>query len=349
MSLVNDEKNDIFVITHKELLFVFVIFTIILTILYPKEILKQQILAENSNYDLSMLYLKNLLKHNPEDEVLMLTLAEQSLRSGKKDLSIRLLELLINSKKLKIRKKAVLLNYELQKSDYFYHRTKKARRKAMKSLRQLFAIIYNNKFYSPNRIEYWYKESIFLQNKKATYYFLRKKLQKDPTNIKELEQAYYLATYYNRFKDARRYITLLIRYDKKEKWQEAYYYMFIKFKKYKSAEKFLKIKAKHSKKWMQTLASFYLMRKEYKKASNVHYKLFQQTTNYKQKKLYFYQAIRDLQGGGYLHDAAKLGKKFERKYYKDREAREFLIKLYVATGHLDYASHISLEILRREY
>ncbi|MDQ7066894.1 MAG: hypothetical protein Q9M40_02205 [Sulfurimonas sp.] len=109
MSYADDKIKKVYVITYKELIFTFLMFSVILIVLFPKDILKEQILAENSNYDLSMLYLKNLLKHSPEDESLMLILAEQSLRSGKRDLSLRLLELLLQSKNVEYRHKAHIL------------------------------------------------------------------------------------------------------------------------------------------------------------------------------------------------------------------------------------------------
>ena len=349
MSLVNDEKDDIFVATYKEIIFIIVVFTIILIILYPKEVLKQQILAEKSNYDLSMLYLKNLLKHHPEDETLMLALAEQSLRSGKKDLSLRLLELLLHSKKKKIRQKAILLSYELKKEVYFYYKTKEKKAKVYKELRYLFALIFTQKLYNEKELDKWYKEAIFIQSNKATYYFLRKKLALNPTNTKELEQAYYFAMKYNRFTDAKKYLGLLIRYDGSEKWQEAYYYMLIQFKKYRKAEKFLKIKAKYSVKWKERLAAFYLMKKRYKKSSYIYFTLFQKEKDYKKKREYFYKAIQALQAGNHLHAAAILGKRYENYYFKDREVREFLLKLYVATGHLDDAVKLSKKILHKEF
>ena len=118
MSSVNNSKE--YVASYKELIITFLVFCIILFMLYPKDLIKEQILAENSNYDLSMLYLKNMLKNDPSNESLMLLLASQSLRSGKKDLAYKLLELLHNSKDKTVRYKAFRESYILAKEDYFY-------------------------------------------------------------------------------------------------------------------------------------------------------------------------------------------------------------------------------------
>jgi len=67
-----------------------------------------------------MLYLENMLDNDPTNEALMLGLAEQSLRSGKRDLSLRLVELLHDTKDSETKKKVFVLTYNLLKEDYFF-------------------------------------------------------------------------------------------------------------------------------------------------------------------------------------------------------------------------------------
>ena len=140
MSIVDSEHSRNYVVTYKELIFTFSVFVVILFVLYPKDLLKEQILSEKSNYDLSMLYLKNLLEHEPENESLMLILAEQSLRSGKRDLSLRLLNLLLKSKNTEYRHKATLLSYELKKDNYYYFKDADKQAQAKEELRRVEAI-----------------------------------------------------------------------------------------------------------------------------------------------------------------------------------------------------------------
>ena len=125
MSYVDNKHEKVYVITYKELIFLFVSFIIILIILYPKDRIKEQILAENSNYDLSMLYLENILEHEQDNEELLLTLAQKSLKLGKKDLSLRLLELVLKSENDDYRNRATMLSYDLKKDDYFYYKSKR--------------------------------------------------------------------------------------------------------------------------------------------------------------------------------------------------------------------------------
>ena len=171
MSSVNsDEFEEVYVVTYKELIFISVVFAIILIVLYPKDLIKQEIASERSNYDLSMLYLKDLLKHSPKDESLKLILAEQSLRSGKKDISLNLLNELIYSKNKKRRYKALLLNYELRKTDFFTIKNILKKDKEKELLKELFSLIYKQKIYNIEKLDYWYNEAVFNQHFEAMYF-----------------------------------------------------------------------------------------------------------------------------------------------------------------------------------
>jgi len=351
MSFVDKHHDKSYVITYKELIFTFIVFSVILIVLFPKDILKQQILAENSNYDLSMLYLKNLLKHSPEDESLMLILAEQSLRSGKKDLSLRLLDLLLKSKNEEYRHRANTLSYELEKENYFYLNNDTDRAEQKKKLKKLFATIYREKMYKEDAIDKWYEEATFVNNQRARYFFLKKKLKKEPNNILLLEPAYYLAQKISYKRDAQEYLRRLQKYDvaRGEKWLLDEYYAYLENKEYTKAEKLLQSKSTNSKEWQERLASFNLMRGSYVKASKAYYKLYKNEKKYKTKRAYFYKSVNALQSGNYMRSAALLVHSHEREYIGDRAAREYMLKIYLATGNLKYASTLSKKIFNREY
>ena len=352
MSYVDNSHEKSYVITYKELIFTFVVFSMILFVLFPKDLLKEQILAENSNYDLSMLYLKNLLQHSPEDESLMLILAEQSLRSGKRDLSLRLLNLLLKSENTDYRFKATLLSYELQKEDYFYLTEYGEKKKQKQELRKLFFRIYLHKMYDDSDIQRWHDESLFVGNSGSTYFFTQKLLQGDKENIQLLEEAYYLSIKLNKPKDSLKYIRLLAKYDKSHtnKWLVGEYNMYINYRQYTKAEKLLKREIKGgSSKWQTRLADFYIMRKSFNKASNIYIELFKDSDDYKTKRNYFYKATGALQAGSRFSTAAKLARRYENYFIKDKRARQHILKLYVSTGYLDYAANLSKKILKRDY
>jgi len=352
MYSIEQEKEKPYVITYKELFFTFLVFSAILIVLYPKEMLKEQILAESSNYDLSMLYLKNLLVHSPKDETLMIILAKQSLLSGKKDLSLRLLQLLVQSKDKKIHKEATLLSYKLEKENYFYYQDsgqKKQQKKTLEKLTQLFELIYTEKIFDD--IEYGYREATFVNNRGARHLFLKQKLQNEPFNITLLEEDYYLEKSLKHWKDAFKTLQLLQNLDieNKHKWILAEYYTYMDTKKYIEAENLLKRYSDTSTYFSTKLAKFYYMRKKYLKASQVYMQLFKNENNYSQKKNYFFKALEVLQGSDDMNQAAYLAHKHENYYLNDRFVRTKIVKLYVTVGRLDLAQKLSIKIMNRGF
>jgi hypothetical protein len=350
MSSVNNKNEKLYVITYKELIFTFIVFSSILFVLYPKDLLKEQILAESSNYDLSMLYLKNLLAQSPEDESLMLILAEQSLRSGKKDLSLRLLKLLFKSKNRQHREKALLLSYDLKKDDYYYVKDPKRQAEIKKELEGIFTRIYIQKLYKEKNIKKWYQEALFFNNRAAEQNFLNKILKEDPLDVTLLEKSYYIELELHNQKLALQRLKQLQKYDtqRRKKWQWDEYYTYVNFKQYKKAEKLLLQHTATSNIFKNQLADFYLMRKEYKKSSMIYEELFNASREYEKKKSYFYKLVGALEAGRYSKEVVKTIQKYENYYINDRAVRKFMIKKYMAAGSLDNAVRVSKIILQKE-
>ncbi len=350
MSYVDNVHKKNYVVTYKELVFIFVVFCVILFVLYPKDLLKDQILSEKSNYDLSMLYLKNLIEHEPENEELMLILAEQSLRTGKKDLSLRLLELLLESENEDYKNRATLLTYELKKDDYFYYKDKDKKAVEKEKLRKMFLNIMDAKLYSLEESKKWYEEALFFENYKYMYIFIGDVLAQDPNNIALIKQAYYISTALSHKNDSLKYIAQLAEKDsaQRSKWLKARYSMQLKYRLYNEAEVLLKKHSKNNIEWKNRYAEFSLMRKSYKKSSALYMELYNQTQGYTDKRAYFYKALNALQAGNYLKEASHLARKYEKHYISDADARKYILKLYMATGYLDYASSLSSKILKKE-
>ena len=346
----NDQTNRSYVITYKELFFTFMIFSIILFVLYPKDSLKEQILSEKSNYDLSMLYLQNLLKNTPEDESLMLILADQSLRSGNADLSLHLLNLLLKSKDQEIKTKATLLTYKLKKMRYFYIKDKKQKVKILQELQGLFSMIYTEKMYKPDAIDKWHDEALFVENDNARYYFLQKKIQKDSTNISLLSQRYYLEKKLSHKEKALVTLRLLVKYDFKHrrKWLMQEYYTNIANKDYKDAELILKENLKKDDFYIIKLAEFYFMQKEYRKSSDTYKIMYKKSKKYTQKRAYFYKLVTSLEAAKNATLTANTIQRYEAYFIHDKEVRRFMLKKYMAIGKLDYAVSLSKKILNKE-
>ena len=157
--MFNVDNDKIYVATYKEIFTIFTAFCIVLFLLYPKDMLEKNVLKETTNYDLSILYLENMLKQDPTNENLMFKLAKKSIQAGKRDLAIGLLGMLYNSKKYK--KNAYLLSYSLTKQDYFDTKREDIKQK----LSKLLNTIITQNLYEKNEKKMlgYYNDTLFLK------------------------------------------------------------------------------------------------------------------------------------------------------------------------------------------
>ena len=349
MSYANRKK--IYVATYKEIIIGFIVFVLILIILYPKDMLQKQVLSEQSNYDLSVLYLKNMLKNDPSNEALMLSLAKQSYLAKKKDLSFKLLALLRNSKNEQTRAKAYKLSYEIAKEDYFYlkkmHKTE-ALSKKYAQLHKIFSAIITEHFYTKDEVEKLYKESYFLNDKKSAYLLVQELLQQRPHDIKLLKDAYFLSYALQEYKASMHYLDLLYAEDStnRTKWLDEKYFLLTKHFQSREAEAYIIARAQTSAYWRKRLINFYLQHKRYKKAAQVYMNEFHSATSHKEQRKLWLQALHTLQAGGELKTAVRLGERYENYFLHDKKARMALLKLYLSANDVKKANRLSQKILR---
>jgi len=353
MSSANKKNSTkkVYVITYKELFFTIFIFIVILFALYPKDLLKQQIISEKANYDLSMLYLRNLLKHNPEDESLMLILASQSLKAGNKDLALRLLGLLLHSEDKKIRQQATVLSFDLEKERYFYMKDKERKQDQLLKLKKLFNMIYFAKMYDPKDVKKWYQNALFVGASYPAYQFLKEVLAQEPDNITLIKDAFYLSSQYGDKTEAYKYVKYLQEHDKGnlEKWVIEEYYLDMRYRKYAQAEKLLLAHRGEGTKIEAILGDFYLYRKKYHKASKIYLSLYQSTDDFKQKKYYFKKALESLIASKNTTKVTQLIEKHQALFLNDPDMIQFMLKTYLANGKVGNAAVLSKKILRFKY
>ena len=340
-----------YVATYKEIAIMFISFSIVLLFLYPKDMLKKQILSEKSNYDLSMLYLKNMLKNDDSNEELMLILARQSLESGNKDLSFKLLELLKSSKNEDTRAVSYFLSYQLAKEDYYYLKEKKmtqAMEKKYSNLQELYKTIIKEKLYKGKDIENLYKEASFLHDTYASKILVQKLLLKKPHDLSLLSDAFYIARKNGDNIEAVEYIDKLVAVgvDKPYKWNEVKFNILLEDYNFIDAENKLLRDAKISEYWHYKLATFYLYYKRYKKASDVYMIMYKSKDDYQEKKELFIMAIKALQAGGRVKDAAILAHKYENYFFKEGKMRILLLKIYITANDLKKARNLSKRMLK---
>jgi len=340
-----------YVATYKEITIAFIVFSAVLFFLYPKDMLKQQILSEKSNYDLSILYLKNMLKNDSSNEKLMLILAKQSLISGNKDLSAKLLALLHNSKNEQTRASSYVLGYQLAKDDYYYLKEKKmirAQEKQYAKLQTLFKTIIKDKLYKEEDVQTLYKEASFLKDTYASDLLVQKLLLKKPRDITLLIDAFYIARKRAQNKKAVEYIDKLLALgvENPYKWNEVKFTILLEDYSYADASIRLQKEAKNSQYWQFKLAKFYLFYKQYQKASDTYMIIFKSKNDFEEKKELFKSALHALKGGNKVRDAARLAHKYENYFFKDAEMRILLLKTYIGANDLHKARALSKRMLK---
>ena len=352
MSFATNERKQ--VTTYKELIIAFVVFTLVLVALYPKNLLEEHILRENSNYDLSMLYLENMLKNDPTNEKLMLSLATQSLRSGRKDLAAKLLALLHKSEDPQILYKAYRESYALEKEDYFYFLAKKEikeQKKHFKTLTRLFDTISSEHYYSNEEYDYMLNESLFLRKPEQAFYFALAKKDENRVEIAQMEKVYYLALEQNNLDYSLKAVDLEVSQDKQhqKKWREAKYYLLVKFYSRDEVVSYIKTKTQKSHFWKEKLAEYYFSQKEFKNSADIYMEGLHGSSDYEEQKFYFKKTIDTLAAGRQKNDVLRVAKRYENHFFHDKSMRKYLLKTYIANGKPEYAAALSKKILQRRY
>jgi len=349
MSRAKSER--LYVVSYKEIFLIFLTFSLILVFLFPKDLLKEKLLEEENNYDLSVLYLQNMMRHDKLDEKLVMLLATRSSQIGKNALSLKLTKLLIHSKNPLIKREAILLRYRLLKEDYFYLQAKdniEELEKIKKELLELFHIIIQQKYYTQEEVHQWYAESIFLRDDSYSFKLLEEILSKGDEDKKLLVEGFYLAQKLHKNSDALAFIHKLEYADvqNREKWLLSEYYFLLNNNDLNKAEELLIQEAKESIQWKVYLAQFYVGHKEYKKAFAIYREMFEKTKDINLKQRYFIEAIRSLEAGKYLKFAANFAYKYEDYFISSKRMRTFILKLYLATNDLKKAAEYSKKILK---
>jgi len=341
------DKPSVVVISNKELFFLLAIFIFILIQLYPKNVLQKIIEDDHSNYALTMVYLKDLLKHNPNDAMLNLVYLKKEMQVRDINISIPLANRLMYSKKKFVREQATLLAFNAYMIKYFKLKESKKKAKIYNKICKLFSVVYAKKLYDKKNPKEWYSNATFVQNDRARYYFLQQLLKKNAKNVAYLRSAYFLALKFEDKKEANHYMDALLIYDVKnpQEWAIAKYNALIYYKKYNEAQLVLEKYANKSVEIKKRLASFYLMRSLYVSASKTYIALSKEVRDKREKNIYVKKAILALQSGDLLNEAAKLAHNYENTYLNNSRMRQFILKIYLATGKLDLADKYSRKIL----
>lgn len=295
-----------------------------------------------------------MLKNDPTNEKLMLSLATKSLKSGRKDLATKLLSLLHTSKNPQILYRSYRESYTLVKEEYFYFLHKKNLQKQksyLKKLVKLFSTIYTSHYYQTRESDMMLQEALFLQQPEKAFHLAREKEEKISKEIAEMEQIYYLALKQNNQEYSFKAVDFEVAHDKKNhrKWQEAKYYLLVKYYTHNQIVNYLKPKAKVSHFWQEKLAKYYFSQKEFTNSASIYMQEFSTSRSYKKKKFYFKKTISTLAAGEEMYAIVRVAKEYENYFFHDKSMRKYLLKTYIIYGKPEYAAALSKKILQRIY
>jgi len=300
------------VILYREIFALFVIFIIILYLLYPADKILELVQKEESNIDLTITYLEKIQKTNPADISIWERLLELYIRKGDYDKANDLIEKMENYPKKDISSKAVLLKFKLNKNLYYATNNEKYRLILSNIAENLLEGFKDDKI----RLAEFYKDYLSLSMPDKALFFAKETAliylrEKDFKNAKIwLENVYKQALATSNFDEALKALKTLTSIEP----ENITYY--------------------------ESLANIYIAKKEYKEASNIYLQLAEKDIT--KRKIYIIKAIKTLQSGNMLSDAAELAKRNEKLLIHNKTDFEFLMKLYLATGKLEYAKELAI-------
>ncbi|MGB9766764.1 MAG: tetratricopeptide repeat protein [Sulfurihydrogenibium sp.] len=358
-------------------------------VIFPKGKIEKLILTEDTNVELSNIYLENLIRIT-KDENLMLLLAERYIKLGYKDKAVNLLNFLEKHQNKEVSSNAKILKYQILKTEYFSKNTSEERKEELKSQMRRIILDALNSTSDLTTLEKIYKEALSMAFIDIAYKTTLKAVSISKGNVFWLKEAFKQALATENYKDAQEFSLELYKIDEENRliWLDKYYNISVVIKDYKSAVYALKLLAEEDKNqeykyyqkivdiylytkdyssalnvlnmlyskdsknkylWLDKIAQIYLSRKDYNQAFSLYNQAFLSEKNYQKRKELFKKSAELLL---WSKDYERL-KVFLSTYYKDflddKEMAKFILKTALATGDQKFAYKIALDIKQRGF
>ncbi len=339
-------QSKIKVITYTEIIGLIIIFSTILYLLYPKAMLENQILSESSNYDLTSRYLKNMLRLDPSNRVLMFTLAKTALKQNKIDLTLRLTHLLQENASKNEKNTILQLQYRAYKQEYLYA-AKERKRALLPQLKELQNKIDFSLPLTQEEQHYWLHEMLWLQNYHHALLLVDQVLKNKPKSIYWLSQKYELLSRLHRTKEMQKTIKTLLKIDKKDHlyWLRQAYYLALQNHNTKEAAYYQdQLKTLHQ---TQNLSRIQKKIEQglYLQAADIYMQLYTQSHQKEQKIRWLKEALALLQQYGFVNERTKILKSVEDDFLDDPQMVTFILKIYLESDKLEDAVALSKKLL----
>jgi len=348
----NDTKHSVkqpeVVATNGEIFFIFLIFLIFLFLLYPKEMLQKQVLSEKSNYELTGVYLENMLRLDPGNTKLMLAAVAVSIERGNLDLSEKLLQVLRKSDDVSTRNKLEMVEYRLVTMQIRNSHNRRYIAQKRKILSEIVKRVAEEKRFERNDALVWYRRAIETSQKKIALQFIESLSDSDDPD--DLEQCVYMMIQpenrHKRVKCAEK----LSQYGgaSAKKWLVAAWTLYGQEGDYKKAIEILEKLVKIDPSYRDILAETRRAAGRFVESSDLYLLLYRKSSSPERKKEYLYKAVLALASGKLNRKAVELAQRYEGKYLNDDEMMQKFIKLYLSMGELEAARALSLKMMEKE-
>jgi len=307
------------VITNTELLGFVLLVLIVLVLLFPtKRIEKLALKEEDTNPELSFLYLKKLTELYPNRYDYKLAFAKKAIRLGKDEYAQKICNELLKSKDPKAKKLALTITYDILKRKYFLSKNPKEKISVKKKMASILASL-SSRTKSVNELSKYFSESVSMDMLALSF----------------------------------RIAMLLSNVDRKNRliWLEKAYREASAMRDYATAvrvlDKMINIDTKNREKWVDKKIEILLFRKKYTQAVNTCIGEMLNTKSYEEKKKYFKKALEILSWCRNSYETAILVETYYRDFLRDDEMVLYMLKTLLAGGQLKVARMIALEVLSR--
>lgn len=342
--IAKSKKREL-VVTNLEIFLLFFSFLGILFLLYPKDSLQKQVLAEKSNFDLTAIYLQNLMKLNPKDRELILVMAKTLYQQKKYDLAINLLEILNENPDKKIAQDAILLHIQINNTRLEEEKNELVSKKIKDENSKLLKFISYSKHRDKNTCKTLYHAALTSGDKESALRFNKNILDfaKEKERVKWFKNYHYLASELNEIQEDIYALKVLVKEDKNESkmWLNTLIPLLDKDANLEKLAKELELDK-------ATLANLYISKNRGTKAIFIYKQLYEDEKNLKNKKEIFIKIIDMYRAKNNSKSAAKFAKVYENLYIKDSKITSKLLKLYLEAERSDFAKNLSLKIIKQK-
>lgn len=304
----NDEHN---IITLFEIMGIFVLFTALLILFFPKDKIEQMVHHETTNYQLSIRYLTNIIHSYPEDTKAKMLLAQLYVKTGQFEEATAILDGLSTVDGYK--KKVLYLQYDLLKEKYFHQKKREG---------------------SPTlsiQTERILKKLSDLTDDKTELHFLWKEAKRMnmqrlavEIEIKMIEKGYLLAD---------------------EAYKTVQKAQFLKMER--SVKTLLETSTSFEKdpRWLQVAGEFYEKEKQYARAIEKYEALLAIEKNSERQKKIFLKLLYLYVSVSRMDKLETLSQNYEALIYSDDELTKKMIEFHIGKGNIDLAKRMSLKWL----